>query len=179
MIALAEHHKIRLGSKAEFRVGNLHDLACFSSGTFDLVFSSTVTHYLDIDIFFKECWNVLRTGGILLLSIIHPIYTAQYPLQHADGSLTDDHEWEIRYLEASLRSYVQPWVELSGEARYTVTSYHYTFSDYFRALLGSGFDVTGLDEPMPPPIFEQLYPERYQSYLKTPTFALIRAIKPS
>jgi SAM-dependent methyltransferase len=177
MVDLAQEGKRDAGSAADFAVADV-ELFPFPAGSFELVFSSGVTHYLEsLRPFADECARVLVPGGQLLLSIIHPVYSAQYPLRHEDGRFPTDDEWIVRYLDPSPRSYVQPWIEFSDQEPFLVQSTHHTFSDYVTALLTAGFAITALDEPAPPPLFRDLYPGRYEAYVKTPTFAAIRATR--
>jgi len=177
MVALAEQKKLRSGSAAQFVVGDCESLAQFAGASFDLIFSSCITHYLRLDQFFTQCARVLAPAGTLLLSVVHPVYSAQYPLCRTDGRMPEDADWSVRYLDRSIRSYVQPWVALSDHEPYLVESYHYTFGDYFKALAAAGFSLTAVEEPVPPSWFKALYPSRYEAYVQTPLYALFYCTK--
>lgn len=58
---------------------------------------STTTHYLeDLDKLFENIRNVLKDEGTCILSVIHPIYSAMYPIEHGDTFPDDDEIQEIQ-----------------------------------------------------------------------------------
>ena len=179
MLRMAEAEKVQRGSQAEFLRGDVQDLSAFANGEFDLLISINVTHFLPaLQPFAAECARLLRSGGVLIWGIIHPMYSAMYPLARPDGSLPDKDDWQMRYHDKSLRAYVQPWIERAEEAEpFLSRSQHYTFSDYFDSIWKAGLRLTALVEPVPLEAFKQAHPTRYNAYMRIPTFALLRAEK--
>ena len=91
-----------------------------------MIFSSTTSHYIK---------------NLKILSIIHLVYSAMYPIEHGDR-LPEDDEWQVRYLDKAKRSYIQPWIEYNDEYENQLSkSYHYTFSDYMNAIINAGLKV--------------------------------------
>lgn len=146
---------------------------------FDLIFSSTLTHYIqDLDGFFQHIGDMLAPGGTCVLSVMHPVYSAQYPARHDDGSLPGDEEWVVRYLDPSERAYVQPWIEFNDDIPdFLSQSYHHTFSAYLNAGIRGGLTLSETREPLPPPEWERQYPGRYQAFVETPSFLIMRWTK--
>lgn len=178
MIALAEEEKVRRGSAATFYVGDGETLDLIPDESLDLVFSSTMTHYFpSLEPFFTACSRVLKLYGRLVISVIHPLYSAQYPIDSSPDRQPDDDEWTVRYLDRRPREYLQPWIESSDGEKEKTTSFHHTFSDYFQALTSAGFQLIELVEPEPPQVFKERFPERYEAYVTTPTFALLGMVK--
>ena len=172
MLGIARE-KARRGSVAGFRKGSADDLSAFQDGHFDFVFSSTTMHYVnDIRKAFSEAFRVLKPGGDLLLSLIHPLYSASYPLPGSG-------EWELRYQDRSMREYVQPWTRFNGrDDKPNCRSFHYTLADYVNTLIGCGFALKGVHEPMPPEEWKETNPRRWDDVMKEPVYLLIEGGKP-
>lgn len=178
MIALAEREKAQRSSLAQFQVGDCETLESVPTQSVDVIFSSTMTHYFtSLAPFFNACNRVLKLYGRLVISVIHPVYSAQYPLEISPEQLPADEEWTVRYLDRRTRGYLQPWIEYTPGEKIKTTSFHHTYSDYFSALSNAGFQLTELVEPEPPPAFKDRFPERYEAYRAIPTFALLGMVK--
>lgn len=108
---------------------------------------------------------------------MHPVYTAQYPVDK-NGEFTSDDEWTVRYLDKSKRAYIQPWIEYNYSIQdYLSTSYHHTLGDYFNAIIGAGLKIDRVEEPYPPEKWKQDNYERYNSFIETPSYMIIRLSK--
>lgn len=165
-------------SKAEFIKGDIREPFDFLNDKYDFIFSSTATHYIaDLPTLFKSIRETLNGGGSCVLSVIHPVYSAQYPVPE-NGVFPSDDSWRVRYLDKSVRAYVQPWIALDDEIPDFLTeSYHHTFGDYVEAVLSAGLRLTALREPMPPEEWKTAMPERYDSFLETPSFMVMKIEK--
>lgn len=162
-------------SMAQFVQGDAGCLPDCVDGPFDLVFSSTTTHYLpDLSALFAGIFRVMAPGGTCILSVIHPVYSAQYPVEHGDAFPADE-EWTVRYLDRSRRAYIQPWIEYNDRFENRLSrSYHYTFEDYVQAIVKAGLRIEAVREPMPPQAWKADHPGRYDSFIETPTFLVMR-----
>lgn len=178
MLDIAHYKGQELSSKVEFIKG---DVACFSEfidEKFDLIFSSTTLHFIeDLPGVFKQIYQALEEEGTCVLSLIHPVYSSQYPVSD-QGHLPEDHAWQVRYLDQRQRAYVQPWIEYNDQVEdYLCTSYHHTFSDYMNAIVMAGLKVDKVSEPGPPEAWLAKGMGRYESYIKTPTYMLLKVSK--
>lgn len=165
-------------SPAQFVLGDASRLTDYFDETFDFIFSSTTTHYLtNLESLFEGIKRVLKEDGTCVLSIIHPVYSALYPIEHGDAFPEDD-EWVVRYLDQRKRAYIQPWIEYNDNFENQLSrSYHYTFSDYVNAILKSGLKIQEIREPLPPKAWEATSFGRYDNYIETPTYMILKLVK--
>jgi len=165
-------------SSAQFVLGDAGKLVSYFDETFDLVFSSTTTHYLtNLNELFENIRQVLKEDGTCVLSIIHPVYSALYPIERGDTFPSDD-EWTVRYLDKSRRAYIQPWIEYNDNFENQLSrSYHYTMSDYINAILQAGLKIQEIREPMPPEVWRTSAFGRYDNYIETPTYMIFKLSK--
>lgn len=178
MIKIATAKGKNKKSSAQFILGDAGKLANYFDEPFDLVFSSTTTHYLaNLDALFENISRVLKEDGVCVLSVIHPVYSAQYPIEHAD-TFPSDEEWVVRYLDQRKRAYIQPWIEYNDQFENQLSrSYHYIMSDYMNAILRAGLKIQALKEPMPPEVWKTTAFGRYDNYIETPTYMIFKLSK--
>lgn len=145
---------------------------------FDFIFSSTLTHYIKgINNFFITLYGLLRRGVSCVMSVMNPVYTAQYPISHGDKFPEED-EWVVKYLDKGVRSYIQTWIEYNDEiTNYLSSSYHYTFSEYINAISNAGFSIKEMKEPVPPEKWEKEQPGRYNAFIETLSYLIIKLYK--
>lgn len=176
MLQLAKKKAIKNGSAARFIKADASN--AFTDEKFDLVFSSTLTHYVpDLDAFFINVSRMLLPEGQCVFSVMNPVYTAQYPIKSGD-TFPDDSEWTVRYLDKRERGYIQPWIEYNDTVdNFMSYSYHYTFSDYFNVLIRAGLCLEEVQEPLPPDNWKEKWPDRYNSFIETPSYMIFRAKK--
>ena len=158
MLNIAKERAAAQGSKVKFIQGDISNLDLFINEKFDFIFSSTTFHYIkDIRGLFNKIYNALEDSGIFIVSLMHPVYTAQYPVDK-NGEFPSDDEWVVRYLDKSKRAYIQPWIEYNDNIEnFLSTSYHHTVSDYFNAITEAGFKIDRVEEPYPPESWKQKY----------------------
>jgi SAM-dependent methyltransferase len=115
----------------------------FPSGSFDIVISSLVFHYIEsIGDICDKVNRLLTPGGNFIFTVEHPVFTAQGPQQwHCDEQGNRLH-WPVdSYFSEGPRN-----AAFLGE---DVGKYHKTLATYINTLLGAGFSITGLAEPQP------------------------------
>ncbi len=158
--------------RIKFQKCSVEDISEIVSEKFDFVFSSTATHYFpDLKEAFRSIHNVLAENGIVILSAMHPLYTAEYPFDK-------DGEWKIRYLHKEIREYYQPWTKYGKSKNGVVCkSYHYTFSDYINGLREAGLEVKEIQEPGPPVKWRESNNDRYEDLLNEPIYIVIKCKK--
>lgn len=179
MLQIAKEKAEKSNSDAEFI---LHDAATCGEVVeepVDFIFSSTTSHYIkDLGQLFENVSKSLKAGGECIFSIIHPVYSAMYPIEHADGSYPEDEEWNVRYLDKSMRAYIQPWLEYNDEyENHLSKSYHHTFADYMNAIIGAGLSIEKVCEPMPPEEWKESQPYRYEGFVESPVYMIIKMRK--
>ena len=73
MLAVAREKATRAGLEIDFRIGSLDDRLPGDDGQFDfLVCALTLSHIPDIEHAVRECARVVRIGGSILITDIHP-----------------------------------------------------------------------------------------------------------
>lgn len=144
----------------------------------DFIFSSTTSHYIeDLEHLFSNVSRSLKREGESIFSVIHPIYSAMYPIEHGD-IFPKDEEWTVRYLDRSVRAYIQPWIEYNEAfENHLSKSYHHTFADYVNAIIGAGLMIEQIYEPMAPEKWKVSEPDRYEGFIETPVYMIIKMRK--
>lgn len=162
MVKLARQ---RLQGKAKIVQANLeHPLDFLAYCSFDIVISPLVMDYVkDWGIVFREFQRVLREGGCLVFSIEHP--QAKF----------DAHRASSNYFEVELVEY--EWKGFGVAVR--VPSYRRPLGEVINPLIGAGFILDRILEPLPTEEFREKAPEDYEELSRRPGFMCIRAVKRS
>ena len=120
MLAVAREKSARAGLEIDFRTGSLDDRLPADDDQFDfLVCALTLSHIPDIRHAVRECARVVRTGGSILISDIHP-------------DVANGLGWT-----AKLRS---------PGATYNLPFAGHTRSDYLNSITAAGCSITSLEE---------------------------------
>jgi ubiquinone/menaquinone biosynthesis C-methylase UbiE len=154
MVTLAER---RLNGRAQVMQGDVSALASLvHNGTFDLIVSSLVLHYLaDLPATFAEWARVLKPGGSLVFSTHHPV---------RQESLLDP-----GYLQAQLIE--ERWGWLGELMRY----YQRPLRDLTEPLAAAGFVIERVCEPSPSEELRSADPKGYDRLSRVPAFIFVRA----
>ena len=125
----------RLGSDADIRVADLSAPLPYDDDEFDVVTCSLALHYVqDWAPALAELRRVLKRGGRLVVSIIHPFV-------YAFGYQDEDYFALTRYSED---------YEHDG-ATFTLTYWHRPLQDVINAFLDAGLVITSVTEPAADP----------------------------
>lgn len=123
---------------SEFSIADITKQLPFENGRFDIVFSNQV--FMDIenvDFVFSECQRVLKAGGMLYYSIVHPAFY--------DGGWAED---ESGYLYAKqTERYIEPYSFTNrfwGETEH----FHRPLSFYLNTAAKYGFVLKQAGEPV-------------------------------
>ena len=162
-------------TEIELVQGSVSKAGFLKGRQYDMIFSSTTMHYVkDIAGVFEQAWGLLKPNGTFLLSVVHPFYTATYPL--ADYKNVDKYAtFGLRYFNHKVRKYVPPWAKFCTVNH--CICYHHTMEDYFNALNGAGFTIESLVEPEPLEMLKEKRPRRYYEMMNTPVFIVFKCAK--
>ena len=132
-------------SRLRFVRSGIEQIA-FAANSFDLVVSSYALHYVeDYAGAVARVFAWLRPGGSFVLSVEHPVMTAQVENQ---GWIRDD---DGRRLFFALDDYADEGPRRSRWFVDGVLKFHHRMSTLVNGLLDAGFMLTRLDEPEPVP----------------------------
>ncbi len=131
--AMVELARERLGQDADVRVADLGAPLPYADDRFDLVVASLALHYVeDWASALAELRRVLRPGGRLTVSIIHPmVYGVVYP--DADYFALTRYSEDYDY----------------GDQTVWMTYWHRPLQDVLNSFIAAGFRITTVTEPAP------------------------------
>ena len=160
MVAYAQD---RIGGKALVIEASLEDpLVFFDDETFDLVIAPLVMDYIhDWRATFGEFFRVLKSGGILVFSMEHPMMKYF------------DHQAESNYFNIEKVTYT--WRGFGTPVE--VPSYRRSLAEIFNPLVEAGFTLEKVLEPLPTEEFQEKAPKDYEELTRQPGFMCIRAVK--
>jgi len=145
-IAAARNLAAKGGFDATFMVGDIGELSALEDGSFDLVISVCAISFVkDENRVFAEAHRLLRPGGRLILSDMHPV---QYILDENPKGVAFNNSYPFDPFRMRWR-----W-EFDGDHRgapIDVNFEHYVRSvpHYCNALIDSGFSISRILEPKP------------------------------
>lgn len=159
---MIEMTRKRVGNKAEVIRADLNEpLSFIEDESIDIVLSSLTLHYIkNWDVVISEFYRILKKSGYFVFSVHHPFmdFTEFNKENYFLTELLDD-EWETRKGKVHVQFYRRP------------------LSEIVRPVIGAGFLIEKLLEPMPIEQFKIEQPEIYERLTKKPQFIFLRAIK--
>ncbi len=142
----------------------------FSAGEFDVVISSLALHYIErFDIVCQKVHHSLIPGGIFVLSVEHPVFTALATQDWYYGPHGERLHWPVD-------QYQNEGPRHTGFLGHNVVKYHRSVATHLNALLDAGFTITRLSEPQPTQEMLDKHPEM-RDESRRPMFLLIAAVK--
>ena len=122
--------------------GDMERMEMFRDSLFDIVLSSFGLEFVpDPASCFAGCQRVLREGGLLVVSTVHPLAAFEWDADESGLIVTD-------YFNLP----VEVWEEPSGDGRDAAMTFFHTVQEMFGLLVGSGFRVERILEPYPYPL---------------------------
>lgn len=139
---------------------------------YDVILSSLAIHYIaDYAGLVAKIWDRLNTPGRFIMSVEHPIFTAQGSEEWITDKAGKRLYWPVdRYFDESSRE-----TDFLG---HTVKKYHRTVTTYLETLLREGFRLTDVVEPQPPKAMQKDNPDM-QDELRRPMMLIVAAAKPA
>ncbi|GGD95950.1 class I SAM-dependent methyltransferase [Paenibacillus nasutitermitis] len=115
----------------------------FAPSQFDIAISSLAFHYIrSFDAICKKVHACLKPGGAFIFSVEHPIFTSRKEQDWYFDDQGNRLHWPVdHYQSEGLRE--------TTFLTENVVKYHRTISTYFNDLIGAGFAVKAVNEPMP------------------------------
>ena len=115
----------------------------YPENSFDIVISSLALHY--VENYTEDCrkiFNSLREGGCFVLSVEHPIFTAQGKQDWHYGTDGNPLHWPVDH-------YFTEGIRQAGFLGNDVVKYHRTLTTYLNTLTETGFSLCRVVEPQP------------------------------
>lgn len=135
----------------------------YPPAAFDLVISNLVLHYVDdLDEVYRRVHATLRPGGVFLLNIEHPTFTAGVNQRFAPDGI-----WPVD-------NYFYPGERRTDFLGHTIIKHHHTLTQILMGLRRTGFRLDAVEEAMPPEAWRPLMPDE----MRRPMMLLVRAEKP-
>lgn len=139
----------------------------YQENFFDIVISSLVFHYIeDFDSIIKKIKKYLKSDGLLIFSVEHPIFTSIDKQDWYYDELGNPIHWPIDY-------YFDEGIRKTIFLEKRVIKYHRTLTTYINTLILNEFDIVKLVEPIPP---EHLI-EDMKDEIRRPMMLLIKCKK--
>jgi len=165
---MVEIAQARLGDRATILRADLTQPLPFEADRFDIVLCPLVLDNIeDWAPVFQEFHRVLKPGGILVFSCGHPLGDYLYVQRR---QLTPGRYFEIEKFETHWGGF--------GDPKPLMRGYRRSLSAVINPLLGAGFLLDTLLEPLPQEAFKTQEPEDYEKLMKYPVFLCVRARKP-
>lgn len=126
----------------DYRVDSCAELSTVPDAEFDVV----IANYMlmdtpDLEDTLTAFHRVLRPGGIVVLVFSHPCFPAGRSTVLEDGAGVR-YQWDFPYFERRKRT-DPPWGHFTSEFIW----FHRPLSDYWKAFIAAGFEVSEFEEP--------------------------------
>ncbi len=147
--------------RIDYRITGLLDWD-YPSAAYDVVVSNLVLHYVEnLDDVYYRIHETLRPGGVFLMNIEHPTFTAGVNQQFAaDGT------WPVD-------NYYYPGEQQTDFLGRSITKYHHTLTQILNGLIYAGFRLEDAEEAMPPKEWRAVMPDE----MRRPMMLLVKAVK--
>lgn len=139
MVAERESLNIRIEQ------GNMLDLSRFAESTFDMIFNPcSVCFVPEVRPLWRECFRVLKPGGILLSGFFNPAFYIFDREHDEDGRLLVKHS--LPYSDLSSITNEERLRLIALKVKYPQLEFSHTLSDLIGGQAEAGFLIAGLSE---------------------------------
>lgn len=154
--------------KITYRVCGLDEYD-YPTDSYDCVISNLVLHYFaDIDSILRKIYSTLKSDGVFLLNIEHPVFTAgvnQDWIYDSDGK---PQYWPVD-------DYFYPGERVTRFLGKTVIKQHHTLTQILMGLIRAGFRLEVVEEAMPSA--DSIKIPGMSDEMRRPMMLLIKALK--
>jgi SAM-dependent methyltransferase len=166
-----------------YAVASFSDLGGFKDASFDIALSTmALMDGPDFPAAMRAAHRVLRPGGLLSFSILHPCFItpATEFVRDKDGSYLSlrvgryfEREpflerWRFKHVDRPTSDFVEP---------FEVPRFPRTLSDYLNAVIAAGLRITKVDEPRPDEGTSEKHPWLARWRIHAPIILLVEARK--
>ncbi len=129
--------------QVEYKCCAIEDVE-FPEESFDVILSSLAFHYVaDYEILVKKIYRILKSGGKLVFTVEHPVFTAY-------GTQDWYYNEKGEILHFPVDNYYYEGKRTAVFLGEKVTKFHRTLTTYLNTLLSNGFIINHIVEPQPP-----------------------------
>ena len=183
MIAFARAEEVREPLGIRYERASYTDLSTFAAESFDAAISTmALMDGPDFPDAMSEIARVLRPGGMLAYSILHPCFSTK-----GFGWIRDDAGRAVKFTVADYfndESWIEHWKfghapNAAQVEEFGVPRFDRTLADYINPTVGAGLRLEEIREPRAPESACARYPEAFQKFRDhVPLFFYVRASKP-
>jgi SAM-dependent methyltransferase len=183
MIAFARAEEAREPLGIRYERASYTDLSDFAAGSFDAAISTmALMDGPDFPAAMREIARVLRSGGILAYSILHPCFSTK-----GFGWIRDDAGRAVKFTVADYfndEAWIEHWKfghapNAAQVEEFGVPRFDRTLADYINPTVAAGLRLEEIREPRAPESACARYPEAFQKFRDhIPLFFYVRASKP-
>lgn len=154
--------------KITYRVCGLDDYD-YPADSYDCVISNLVLHYIeDIDTVFRKIYSTLKSDGVFLLNIEHPVFTAGVNQDWVYDLSGKPQYWPVD-------DYFYPGERVTHFLGQNVTKQHHTLTQILMGLINTGFRLEAVEEAMPST--EMMNLPGMSDELRRPMMLLVKSVK--
>lgn len=136
---------------------------------YDCVISNLALHYIAaIDEIFRKVYLTLKTDGVFLMNIEHPVFTAGINQDWICDSNGKPLHWPVD-------NYFYPGERVTRFLGHTVTKQHHTLTQILMGLVQAGFRLEIIEEAMPH--HEMMHIPGRSDEMRRPMMLLIKSLK--
>ena len=158
-------------TNVRYEVQNLTDKLPFQDGSFDLILSSMVLHYVpSLTTMVAEFDRLLASEGEVVICVQHPMYQYHHRALATAGKLSPVFRYTVGYFDHL------PLKQVTLSGKIEVPTYNRTLEDYVQIFVNGDFVLTALREPQFTEELVEVMP-RYRALMEVPRVVILKFSK--